>query len=133
MARRARGKCAMLKGDASNRRFWRVALDAPPRPGGASSGAHPASAIAIDLGPDDLPAYVRTLNLISRPPDEPPFLNVQRFLKSIGSAVPEIYAADLKRRMLLVEDVGGPRCSRPRLRKWRSRRRFIAAPWTSFC
>ena len=97
---------AMLKGDASNRRFWRVALDAPPLRGGASSEAHPASAIAIDLGPDDLPAYVRTLNLISRPTDEPPFLNVQRFLKSIGSAVPEIYAADLKRRMLLVEDVG---------------------------
>ena len=74
--------------------------------GGASSAAHPASAIAIDLGPDDLPTYVRTLKLISKPPDEPPFLNVQRFLKSIGSAVPEIYAADLKRRMLLVEDVG---------------------------
>src|SRR5262249_32255662 len=35
-----------------------------------------------------------------------PFLNVQRFLKSIGVAVPDIYAADLAHRMLLVEDVG---------------------------
>ena len=62
----------MLKGDASNRRFWRVALDAPPLSGGASSATLPASAtppppsaIAIDLGPDDLPAYVRALNLVS--------------------------------------------------------------------
>ncbi len=95
----------MLKGDASNRRFWRVALDAPPD-GGASSATLPASAIAVDLGPDDLPAYVRALNLVSTAPAEPPFVNVQRFLKSIGAAVPEIYVADPERRMLLVEDVG---------------------------
>ena len=97
----------MLKGDASNRRFWRLALDAPPPRGGASSATAPASAIAVDLGPDDLPAYVRALNLLPVAPNEPPFLNVQRFLKSIDAAVPEIYAADLERRMLLVEDVGG--------------------------
>ncbi len=103
----------MLKGDASNRRFWRVALDAPPRAVGASSATQsasattlPTSAIAIDLGPDDLPAYVRALNLVSAPPAEPPFLNVQRFFKSIGAAVPEIYVADPEHRMLLVEDVG---------------------------
>jgi len=95
----------MLKGDASNRRFWRVALDAPPD-GGASKATPPASAIAVDLGPDDLPAYVRVLNLISAPPAEPPFVNVQRFLKSIGAAVPEIFVADPEHRMLLVEDVG---------------------------
>jgi len=95
----------MLKGDASNRRFWRVVLDAPPN-GGASSTTPPASAIAVDLGPDDLPAYVRALNLVSTAPAEPPFVNVQRFLKSIGAAVPEIYVADPGRRILLVEDVG---------------------------
>jgi N-acetylmuramate 1-kinase len=96
----------MLKGDASNRRFWRIALDAPPQGGGASSATPPASAIAVDLGPDDLPAYVRALNLFPVAPVEPPFLNVQRFLKSIGAAVPEVYVADPARRMLLVEDVG---------------------------
>ena len=95
----------MLKGDASNRRFWRVALDAAPT-GAASSATPPASAIAIDLGPDDLPAYVRALKLVSAPPAEPPFLNVQRFLKSIGAAVPEVYLADPAHRMVLVEDVG---------------------------
>lgn len=95
----------MLKGDASNRRFWRVALDAPPS-GGTSKATPPASVIAVDLGPDDLPAYVLALNLVSAPPAEPPFVNVQRFLKSIGAAVPEIYLADPEHRMLLVEDVG---------------------------
>jgi aminoglycoside/choline kinase family phosphotransferase len=95
----------MLKGDASNRRFWRVALDAPPD-GGASSATPSASAIAVDLGPDDLPAYVRALNLVSTAPAEPPFVNVQRFLESIGAAVPEIYVADPGHRMVLVEDVG---------------------------
>lgn len=93
----------MLKGDASNRRFWRVTLAPASR---AAAEDPPASAVAIDLGPDDLPAYVRALNLLPAPPVESPFLNVQRFLKSIGSAVPDIYAVDARRRMLLVEDVG---------------------------
>ena len=94
----------MLKGDASNRRFWRVTL--APRDSRAAIDSAPASAIAIDLGPDDVPAYVSALNLLPAPPAEPPLLNVQRFLKSIGAAVPEVYAADAPRRMLLVEDVG---------------------------
>lgn len=88
----------MLKGDASNRRFWRVSIE-------PSKGA-PASAIVVDLGPDDLPAYVRALNLVPEPPTEPPFVSVHRFFKSIGAAVPEIYVAARERRMLLVEDVG---------------------------
>ena len=68
----ARGRSvAMLKGDASTRRFWRVALEAPPDDG-ASSATLPASAIAINLGPDDLPAYVRALNLISTVPESRP-------------------------------------------------------------
>lgn len=87
-----------LRGDASTRRFWRVSL------GAARQG--PASAIAIDLGPDDLPLYARTLKLVAEPLPEPPWLNVHRFLARIGAAVPEIYAADISARMLLVEDVG---------------------------
>jgi len=87
-----------LKGDASTRRFWRINLDA--------SGRGPASAIAIDLGPDDLPQYARALKLLAEPLSEPPWLNVHRFLTRIGAAVPEIYAADIEARMLLVEDVG---------------------------
>jgi N-acetylmuramate 1-kinase len=88
-----------LKGDASARRFWRIAIH-------SQNNETPSSAIAIDLGPDDLPLYARALNLISEPLAEPPWLNVHRFLKSIGAAVPEVFAADTHARMLLVEDVG---------------------------
>ena len=104
-----------LKGDASARRFWRVSLadddgaathDDVATPSGHEDRATPSTAIAIDLGPDDLPRYARTLNLIPEPLAEPPWINVQRFLTSIGVAVPEIFAADAHARMLLVEDVG---------------------------
>jgi aminoglycoside/choline kinase family phosphotransferase len=87
-----------LKGDASARRFWRVSL--------SPDDGTPPTAIAIDLGPDDLPLYARALQLMPEPLTEPPWINVQRLLASIGVAVPEIYAADAHARMLLVEDVG---------------------------
>ena len=91
-----------LRGDASTRRFWRVAL--------VADGADPATvaptAIAIDLGPDDLPLYARTLHLIPEPLGEPPWLNVHRFLSSMGLPVPQLYVADVAARMLLVEDIG---------------------------
>ncbi|MFZ0679267.1 phosphotransferase, partial [Candidatus Binatus sp.] len=66
----------------------------------------PASAILVDLGPDDLPRYVRVLNLLPSPITEPPWINVHRFLESIGSPVPALYDADPARRAMLVEDVG---------------------------
>lgn len=40
------------------------------------------------------------------PPPEPPWINVHRFLSSIGVAVPDLYDHSLKHRALLVEDVG---------------------------
>ncbi|MGC2494170.1 phosphotransferase, partial [Candidatus Binatus sp.] len=64
------------------------------------------TAILVDLGPDDLPRYVRVLNLLPSPITEPPWINVQRFLESIGSPVPALYDADPARRAMLVEDVG---------------------------
>ncbi len=88
-----------LKGDASARRFWRVSIANQNHP-------TPATAIAIDLGPDDLPLYARALNLIPEPLTEPPWISVQRFLAAAGVAVPEIYADDARARLLLVEDVG---------------------------
>jgi aminoglycoside/choline kinase family phosphotransferase len=90
---------AQLRGDASARRFWRVAID----PG--ATGA-PPSAIVIDLGPDDLPMYVRALSLMAEPLAEPPYVNVHRFMRSIGVAVPEIFRAAPNERLMLVEDVG---------------------------
>jgi len=88
-----------LRGDASTRRFWRVFVE-------SSDAAAPRTAIAVDLGPDDLPLYARTLKLLPEPLSEPPWVNVHRFLASIGVAVPELYSAPPGARLLLVEDVG---------------------------
>lgn len=93
------GSIVPLKGDASTRRFWRVTLE--PRPRRA-----PGSAIAIDLGPHDLPLYARALDLYPHPLREPPWINIHRFLSSIGAPVPQLYAWSKDERMLLVEDVG---------------------------
>lgn len=92
-----------LKGDASTRRFWRVAITLKP---GYREESLPSTVIAVDLGPDDLPLYARALGLVPQPLPEPPWLTLQRFLASIEVAVPKIYHADLHRRMMLVEDVG---------------------------
>jgi N-acetylmuramate 1-kinase len=89
-----------LKGDASTRRFWRLSLEA------SDGSGIPTSAIAVELGPDDLPLYARALDLMPEPLAEPPWLNVHRFLCAIGVPVPALYAADPVARMLLVEDVG---------------------------
>src|SRR6202167_1980614 len=91
---------AALRGDLSTRRFWRVAVATRQQPNA------PATAILVDLGPDDLPRYVRVLDLLPSPISEPPWLNVHRFLTSIGAPVPALYDADPSRRAMLVEDVG---------------------------
>jgi aminoglycoside/choline kinase family phosphotransferase len=90
---------AALRGDLSTRRFWRVSV----RP---DKSAAPQTAILVDLGPDDLPRYVRTLNLLASPVCEPPWISVHRFLQSIGSPVPALYDFDPAQRAMLVEDVG---------------------------
>jgi N-acetylmuramate 1-kinase len=89
-----------LRGDLSTRRFWRVAIATRGEP------TVPISAILVDLGPDDLPRYVRVLDLLPSPISEPPWINVHRFLESIGAPVPALYDADPARRAMLVEDVG---------------------------
>src|SRR6266852_4635511 len=92
-------RIAALKGDLSTRRFWRVWI--APQTDGV-----PATAIIVDLGPDDLPRYVRALNLLPHPPSEPPWINVHRFLNSLGAPVPALYASAPADRAMLVEDVG---------------------------
>jgi len=94
-----------LKGDASTRRFWRVALTAPKGRRDADVVV-PVSAIGVDLGPDDLPLYARALQLVPEPLREPPWLTLQRYLHKIDVAVPELYTFDSDARMVLVEDVG---------------------------
>ncbi len=92
------GQLVPLRGDVSTRRFWRVAI--------RDASDAPASAIAIDLGPEDLPLYARALELYPRPLPEPPWINLHWFLTSLGAPVPALYDWSTPDRMLLVEDVG---------------------------
>jgi aminoglycoside/choline kinase family phosphotransferase len=92
------GEIVALKGDASTRRFWRIAIE-------AHSTSVPSSAVVIDLGPDDLPLYARELKLYP-PLQEPPWMNLHRFLSKLGTPVPALYAESLENRLLMVEDVG---------------------------
>jgi aminoglycoside/choline kinase family phosphotransferase len=87
-----------LRGDVSTRQFWRIALT-------DTSGA-PATAIAVDLGPEDLPLYARALAMYPKPLPEPPWINLQRFLSALGAPVPTLYRWSRHDRMLIVEDVG---------------------------
>jgi len=87
-----------LKGDVSTRRFWRIAI--------ADSSAAPASAIVIDLGPEDLPLYARSLQMYPQPLPEPPWINLHRFLTALGAPVPALYVWSASDRILMVEDVG---------------------------
>jgi aminoglycoside/choline kinase family phosphotransferase len=93
------GKITALRGDLSTRRFWRVSIS-------SDKSAAPQTAILVDLGPDDLPRYVRALNLLASPASEPPWISMHRFLESIGSPVPALFDADAAQRAMLVEDVG---------------------------
>jgi len=92
----------LLRGDLSTRRFWRLHIT----PGARDGEQPPSSAILIDLGPDDLPGYARALRLLQEPLPEPPWVNLHRFLSSIGVAVPALYAHSNPHRALIVEDVG---------------------------
>ncbi|HUY28985.1 MAG TPA: phosphotransferase [Candidatus Binataceae bacterium] len=92
-------KIDLLRGDASARRFWRIHLARGAKPA-------PASAILVDLGPDDLPRYARVLGMISEPLAEPPWINLHRFLTELGAPVPALYAFAPALRAMLVEDAG---------------------------
>lgn len=96
-----------LKGDASSRRFWRIAMKRPARRSVFLRRARfRHTAIAVDLGPDDMPRYAKALGLYPERMPEPPWINVHRFLTSFGAPVPELYAWSADARALLVEDVG---------------------------
>lgn len=77
-----------LRGDASDRRYYRLLFD-PPLPAGSSAVLMVLSA---EGGLD--------------PGRELPYLDVQRHLRNAGIPVPEIYRYDEDRGLLLIEDVG---------------------------
>ncbi len=86
-----------LAGDASSRRYFRAALDAPQGP---------RSAIVMSWNDSGLPISSEELAVFDRPPEELPFLNVQRFLKAAGVRVPAVHGHWAEQGLMLLEDLG---------------------------
>lgn len=83
-----------LRGDASTRVYWR--LHAP--------GASPETAIVMQLPADALRSDEGQGK--NAPPAELPFLNVHRLYEARGVPVPILHAADVPRRVVVLEDLG---------------------------
>jgi aminoglycoside/choline kinase family phosphotransferase len=90
-------RMAVLAGDASTRRYARLWLD--------GAGA-PATTVAMLLADRGIALSSEELAVLEHPPIELPYLNVHRFLSSLGVAVPELYADASERGVLLLEDIG---------------------------
>ncbi len=85
----SRAPARRLAGHASLRSYWRV-------------GAPPDSLVVMVLPPDANPEEVTKG---SAPPVNP-FVDVQRYLASIGVRVPAIHAFDEARGLMVLEDLG---------------------------
>lgn len=86
-----------LAGDASSRRYYRVGLEAP---------SEPRSVIVMVWNDAGLPISSDELSVFEQPLQELPFLNVHRFLSSVGVRVPEIYGQWEGEGLLFLEDLG---------------------------
>lgn len=87
-----------LKGDASNRAYYRIYLN---------PGSRPASAVLMQLAEPE--AFKRSEEAVSGGDaaiNELPFLNVQRYLVARGVAVPAVYAYDDAAGRMVLEDLG---------------------------
>ena len=86
-----------LAGDASSRRYFRAALDAPEGP---------RSVIVMSWNDSGLPISSEELAVFDKPPEELPFLNVHRFLKAVGVRVPAVHGHWAGQGLMLLEDLG---------------------------
>ena len=87
-----------LAGDASSRRYYRALLH--------SAGA-PQSVILMELpAGSSLPLSSEELAVFAHQPSELPFLNVHRFLSTIGVRVPKLYGHWESDGILMLEDLG---------------------------
>jgi N-acetylmuramate 1-kinase len=87
-----------LAGDASSRRYYRAVLAGP---------GTPPSVIVMELpGGSSLPLSSEELAVFKEPPKELPFLNLHRFLSTIGVRVPQLYGQWEQEGILLLEDLG---------------------------
>lgn len=79
-----------LKGEASSRTYYRV-------------GAAPESWVLMVMPPSSLTQSDEKTKGLA--PDELPFLNVQRYLKSLGIRVPDIFHFDADAGVMVLEDL----------------------------
>lgn len=86
-----------LAGDASTRRYERLRL--------RGSGA-PATSVAMLLADRGIAMSSDELAVFEEAPRELPYLNVHRFLVSLGLNVPEVYLDASEQGVLLLEDIG---------------------------
>jgi len=86
---------APLAGDASSRRYFRARVRGRPA---STAVLMVQSGSGLSISSDELSSVGDV--------SEMPFLNVQRYLRSRGLPVPEVYAADSTRGLALLEDIG---------------------------
>jgi hypothetical protein len=86
-----------LPGDASTRRYARAWLSGP--------GAPPSLVIMI-LADRGVAMSSDELAVFAAPLSELPYVNVHRFLASLGVAIPELYVDASAEGLLLLEDIG---------------------------
>jgi aminoglycoside/choline kinase family phosphotransferase len=89
---------APLAGDASSRRYFRASLANPHAPSSLVIMALPAES-ALPLSSEELAVFKEPLK-------ELPFLNLHRFLSSIGVRVPKLYGHWQDEGILILEDLG---------------------------
>ncbi|MDH3443238.1 MAG: phosphotransferase [Deltaproteobacteria bacterium] len=89
---------APLAGDASSRRYFRANLANPQSPASLIVMALPAET-ALPLSSEELAVFKEPLK-------ELPFLNLHRFLSSIGARVPKLYGQWESEGILILEDLG---------------------------
>jgi N-acetylmuramate 1-kinase len=85
-----------LTGDASSRSYARLQLE----------GNGPATTVVMILAGSGLAVSSDELAIFAEPLKELPYLNVYRFLLSLGVHVPELYYDGSKEGFLLLEDIG---------------------------
>ena len=85
-----------LTGDASSRSYARLHL----------AGSGPTTTVVMMLAGSALPLSSDELAVFKEPLKELPYLNVYRFLQSLGVTVPETYYDGSKEGFLLLEDIG---------------------------
>jgi hypothetical protein len=86
-----------LAGDASDRRYYRVTYGA---------FGEKRTAVMMVLAPPESRLKSDEVTLYHDESGELPFLNIHRFLESIGAPVPRVLLTDMEAGVLLLEDLG---------------------------